>query len=90
MEIGFACGSMVLFYPFSQNCGSESHNFVKKIQESSALPEAISPSRETAYVVSDNRTYAVVHQTGRFTRYTAESPAAAWYVVFFCTKKFTE
>jgi hypothetical protein len=23
--------------------------------------------------------YAVVHQTGRFTRYTAESPAAAWY-----------
>jgi hypothetical protein len=28
---GFACGSVVLFYPFSRNCGSESHNFVKKI-----------------------------------------------------------
>jgi hypothetical protein len=28
----------------------------------------------------------VVHQTGRFTRYTAESPAAAWDVFIFFQK----
>jgi hypothetical protein len=63
----------------------------------SSLPEAkllIQVSEGVSFLFYTR--YAVVHQTGRFTRYTAESPAAAWsscysfftkiHVVNFCEK----
>jgi hypothetical protein len=43
--------------------------------------------RKTTYDVSSlDRTYAVAMQAGRFTRYTADSPAAAWYTFYLFHK----
>jgi hypothetical protein len=42
-------------------------------------------------IISINHTrYAVVHQTGRFTRYTAASPAAARYTFYLFHKNVAQ
>jgi hypothetical protein len=46
---------------------------------------------KTTYDVSSVvRTYAVAMQAGRFTRYTAESPAAAWYTFYLLHKNVAQ
>jgi hypothetical protein len=46
------------------------------------------PMENDAMRANDTR-YAVVLQTGRLIRWKPDSPAAAWYVIFLFTKKFT-
>jgi hypothetical protein len=87
---------MVLFLSFSQK-NSLCEFFCEKDRESSALPEpALSvvewgaiprQTRDRLIQVSSGRFagfayFAVGVQTGRFTRWKPDSPAAAWYLIF--------
>jgi hypothetical protein len=84
-----ACGSMVLLLSFSRKCGSRSHIFVKKDVQFHPAGGDMSfrvRDRVTRVIYIMYTTYAVGLQTGRLIRYTAASPAAAWYSFSFAQK----
>jgi len=86
MNVRFACGSMVLFFLFTQMFAHCANICVNKDGIFRPAGGGISCRVNDRVRRVIYRSYAVGMQTGRFTRWKPDSPAAAWDVFSFVHK----